>query len=428
MQDELKERHDIRDLIDELRNIVKEGRDTKCDQELRKKLSAVESITNQLRSQLRDSQHRICELEASNDVLKEKATRAETARSGSDEDLRRAKARFVEEARQNTLRLQETDDDVCFLENMLDEMEDRARGAEQDQGWLEHQLALCSQHIQELLGEISDQQKVRQQIEDNATTAFLRGSSLNKWVTRKTQEELAKAKAKEASLLIEVVELKEQIGNSDKAEASEKPNIESGIASQGGECPSDDVVVGNTASLSTISHDDPRLYMTPGGVLEDMFRALSNKEPNLRVLSEFLGIRNIVIVTPAEFVWASCPDTGHFVKPALFHGKGGKWQDAKLKSIKRLQKQGPTEVIPYFSGAYYYVGTYTVGEAEHMNVEEFERLPEKTQRGVVGSSGKPTEYGSLRELYLGGKLSALKFPVRRTGFNSKLNRYLRQNA
>ena len=89
----------------------------------------------------------------------------------------------------------------------------------------------------------------------------------------------------------------------------------------------------------------------------------------------------MVIVEPEHFVWANCPDTAFFVKPALFHGKGGKWQDSKLKSIRRLQKQGVTgvEIVPHFSGAYYYVGTYTVGEAEPMSAEQFEKLPEKVR-------------------------------------------------
>ena len=89
----------------------------------------------------------------------------------------------------------------------------------------------------------------------------------------------------------------------------------------------------------------------------------------------------MVIVEPEHFVWANCPDTAFFVKPALFHGKGGKWQDSKLKSIRRLQKQGVTgvEIVPHFSGAYYYVGTYTVGEAEPMSAEQFEQLPEKVR-------------------------------------------------
>lgn len=89
----------------------------------------------------------------------------------------------------------------------------------------------------------------------------------------------------------------------------------------------------------------------------------------------------MVIVEPADFVWVSCPDSAYFVKPALFHGKGGKWQDSKLKSIRRLQKQDATgvEIVPHFSGAYYYVGTYTVGEAEPMSAEQFEQLPEKVR-------------------------------------------------
>ncbi|EPS93252.1 hypothetical protein FOMPIDRAFT_87449 [Fomitopsis schrenkii] len=138
----------------------------------------------------------------------------------------------------------------------------------------------------------------------------------------------------------------------------------------------------------------------------------------------------MVIVGPSHFVWASCPDTAYFVKPALYHGKGGKWQDSKLKSIKRLQKQGAmgVEIVPHFSGAYYYVGTYTVGEAEPMSAEQFEQLPEKAQRGIVESSGKPVEFESLRVLYLSGKLLAIRFPVRRIGFNPQLHRYLRLNA
>ncbi|TFY67523.1 hypothetical protein EVJ58_g1573 [Rhodofomes roseus] len=398
LREQLNERVEAQTLVNDLRDLVEKVRDAEHNRELRE---SVNRLNDQLHSQLNEKQQRLVELEA----------------------------RFEEKFKQACAHLGERDDDICFLERKLSEMGERAKLAEREQQWTEQQLASCSRYVQELLGEIADVtqvgidnhsltwcaeaiviQKAQQSLGEKASSAFLRGSRLNK----------------EVSLLIEIAELRRQAEQRAlPGESSQIPCIGNVIVCAD-EPPRDSVF--RTQSTVRQNDDDPRLYMTPGGVLEDMFRALSSKAPDPQAIKEILGIKNIVIVTPADFVWASCPDTGHFVKAALFRTKGDKWQDTKLKFIKRLQKRGPTEIIPYFSGAYYYVGTYTVGEAEAMNAVDFEGLPEKTQQEVISSSGKPTEWGSLRELYLCGKLSALRFPVQRTGFNSPLHQYLRQNA
>ncbi|KAH9843553.1 uncharacterized protein C8Q71DRAFT_728929 [Rhodofomes roseus] len=421
LREQLNERVEAQTLVNDLRDLVEKVRDAEHNRELRE---SVNRLNDQLHSQLNEKQQRLVELEASNDALK-------TTRARLEETLIRDKARFEEKFKQACAHLGERDDDICFLERKLSEMGERAKLAEREQQWTEQQLASCSRYVQELLGEIADvTQKAQQSLGEKASSAFLRGSRLNKWVTQRTlqitQENLEAVKSREVSLLIEIAELRRQAEQRAlPGESSQIPCIGNVIVCAD-EPPRDSVF--RTQSTVRQNDDDPRLYMTPGGVLEDMFRALSSKAPDPQAIKEILGIKNIVIVTPADFVWASCPDTGHFVKAALFRTKGDKWQDTKLKFIKRLQKRGPTEIIPYFSGAYYYVGTYTVGEAEAMNAVDFEGLPEKTQQEVISSSGKPTEWGSLRELYLCGKLSALRFPVQRTGFNSPLHQYLRQNA
>ncbi|KZT67031.1 hypothetical protein DAEQUDRAFT_427985 [Daedalea quercina L-15889] len=78
--------------------------------------------------------------------------------------------------------------------------------------------------------------------------------------------------------------------------------------------------------------------MTPGGILEDMFRALSSKTPDPIAIKEVLGIRNVAVVIPTEVVWVSCPDTAYFMKPALYHGKGDKWQGSKLRASLKTQE------------------------------------------------------------------------------------------
>ncbi|KZT67032.1 hypothetical protein DAEQUDRAFT_427932 [Daedalea quercina L-15889] len=212
LKSELDEWHSLRDVTRELRDLLRDGR----DHGLREQLSAMENINGMLRAQLQEEQRRVSAAELCNESLQSETLSSNGARLDLEETLLRNE--------RISMRLKEADDIVRFLESRLDEMEERARVAEREQEWTEQQLVYSSQYVKDLLVEISSLRTIQQGLEKDAPSAFCRGLRLNTDLLDRAQGELVRAKAREVTLLLEVVDLKDRLKHEPKLEC-QQPRI-----------------------------------------------------------------------------------------------------------------------------------------------------------------------------------------------------------
>ncbi|KAH9950179.1 hypothetical protein B0H21DRAFT_28157 [Amylocystis lapponica] len=137
------------------------------------------------------------------------------------------------------------------------------------------------------------------------------------------------------------------------------------------------------------------------------------------------NIRSIWVITEGDLVWETCPDAAYIARAAQRIQSEGICKPCRNKAMDRLRTQGQNELIAHLSGAYYYLGTYTIGDPGKFGPEEFERLPKNVREGVISSTGTSfSRCKELREKLCSGEVTTLKFPVRKVGRNSKLSAYL----
>ncbi|EPS93253.1 hypothetical protein FOMPIDRAFT_1056145 [Fomitopsis schrenkii] len=263
LRSDLTQRQDLREVVDELRELVHRGNHNERVEELQKRLSALEHINRHLRTEVHEER----------------------------QHSREVKVHFSAESERLGTRIEEADGDNEFLNTVLDQMEERIKLVERQQKWTEEQLASCSAYVKELLAEISLLRDVQQNLQKDVLTAFARGSRLNKEARDRTRAELVEAKARETSLLNENADLKREL-------LTQRSVLESGKQTNiGGNNESTEDVRGTLVTQSSLYHprpnaamdeEDPRLYMTPGGVLEDMFRGLSSKAPDPVAINQVL--------------------------------------------------------------------------------------------------------------------------------------------
>lgn len=136
-----------------------------------------------------------------------------------------------------------------------------------------------------------------------------------------------------------------------------------------------------------------------------------------------------------RFIWHLCPETGYFIAPehTLSVSIQVPYQDDPLPHAPRNRT---IELFcqPLSFGAVWYTGRYEVGKAEMMQPDEYKLLPEEVgrtavrgivvdmidcpqiQQYVVEKTSSSLEHWALQEKYLGGQMTALRYPVRRVGY------------
>lgn len=417
-------------LREEIQSLLRlRGReDQKQLDRLQKKLMEAEVNKAGLRQQLTEARNALCEAISQREQLIVEYGQACEGKESLLDEVKAVKANSEIERDAFIKQLAEVEQSLASTNAQLDDMHEYTITLQKDQEWYEKELTQSCETISTLLRELSEQEEVCRRSQDELAAARTRGSGLNRWLLHSTQADLGRVQERntvlEAELAQVVDELSEcrielaRLGSLHEKNAQNAP-LFNGSGT--------DEILCETCASGSVTQDS-QFSVAPEGTMENIFRALSSRLPDLEDVRKIFDIRSIGIVTADEFIWAQCPDLAFFVKPAQILGKNGAWKGCGNKSIKRLQKEGAAELIPHFSGAYYYVGSYTVGKQERLTLQEFEQLPEKVQRHLIMSSGKPSKYHELREMYFSGRLTAFKFSVRRVGFNSKLHERLRQLA
>ncbi|EED80823.1 predicted protein [Postia placenta Mad-698-R] len=144
-----------------------------------------------------------------------------------------------------------------------------------------------------------------------------------------------------------------------------------------------------------------------------------------------IGLRRLA----DRFMWHLCPETGYFIAPehTLPVNVQVPYKDDPLPHAPRKRT---IELFcqPLSFGAVWYTGRYEVGNAETMQPDEYKLLPEEVgrtaihgivvdmvdcpqiQQYVVEKTSSSLEHWALQDKYLGGQMTALRYPVRRVGY------------
>ncbi|CCM00282.1 uncharacterized protein FIBRA_02312 [Fibroporia radiculosa] len=342
-------------------------------------LRAMQTINAELREQITQTRRSLSEALANNENLSRQLENALRSESAIMDQSAKTQSDCNYIRLQLSQQLTEADEFSRFLGEQVDELLDDLRLARREQEWADALLNTSSQQVSELLGELSEQETARQKLEEKVINASTRASAMNRWLLNATRKDLEQSEARYDALTTEMSSLREQLSECEVEIATLRSTK---CNTQTIDELSNDMPV-STAMSTSCSGDPAQPSMSTGAIsshtiMEDMFPALSGRQPDLGHIKKQLGIRNICVVVPDDFVWVSCPDAAFFVKPLHCQGKGtNMWKICKNKSVKRLQRESSYELVPYFSGAYYYVGSYSIGEAERLSIDEFEQLPEK---------------------------------------------------
>ncbi|KAI0938898.1 hypothetical protein AcV5_000467 [Taiwanofungus camphoratus] len=376
---------DVRTVL-ETRNQEAETRSHEL-QLLRDELQAVQSTNKELRVGLDQSRQALAETSTQNEIMSRELSKTRTSLLSLRKELGDSKADLKKMRNQFISELAQADELYHILEAQFHEMEKDMHRAQKESDWTEKELATSCSYIADILSELAEQHVIQNTLQEEVSVAFTRGSNMNKWLLRTTQKDLEDSLSREAILAKELAECQSQLSAAKTEEESLtlQSNLQTGTektvgdaSSSAARVDSDKDVVYSKSQTSGASGLDPALCAEiHGTAVEDMFTPFATKAPNLEEVRRDLGIRSIFVALPDDLVWVECPNTAYFVKSTQRLGKGNNWKACKNKSVKRLQKGGTTEIILHASGAFYYTGTYVVGDAEKLCLADFEKLPEK---------------------------------------------------
>lgn len=134
-------------------------------------------------------------------------------------------------------------------------------------------------------------------------------------------------------------------------------------------------------------------------------------------LRRLAGCIDMHFVRRDRFMWHLCPETGYFIAPehTLPVNVQVPYKDDPLPHAPRKRT---IELFcqPLSFGAVWYTGRYEVGNAETMQPDEYKLLPEEIQQYVVEKTSSSLSHSALQDKYLGGQMTALRYPVRRVGY------------
>ncbi|KAL6304121.1 hypothetical protein BKA93DRAFT_785148 [Sparassis latifolia] len=156
--------------------------------------------------------------------------------------------------------------------------------------------------------------------------------------------------------------------------------------------------------------------------VETMFVPFATQAVSLAIIQKTLSAADVCITCAQDLVWVNCPDDAFFVKAAQCLAKENELKACRNKAMKRLQQQAKCELILHVSGAFYYVGTYNVGQQEKLSREEYDALPHPVQNTLISSSCHSASLQpELRAMYSTGRVTGLKYPLRRVRYNHALH-------
>ncbi|KAL6304118.1 hypothetical protein BKA93DRAFT_852075 [Sparassis latifolia] len=152
---------------------------------------------------------------------------------------------------------------------------------------------------------------------------------------------------------------------------------------------------------------------------------------------EALGFKACAIssLKPRGLLWDDFPGHPFYVRTSQRLTQDKTWKPHTDVQISQLQERGMIELVTDIAGVQYYLGTYTLGRGEILDMEDFKAMPSTLQDSLIRKSisGKQMRKDgnyqeTVRQMYYSGQISAIKFPFQRVGYNTAFHDRLVQFA
>ncbi|GBE79042.1 hypothetical protein SCP_0202390 [Sparassis crispa] len=150
-----------------------------------------------------------------------------------------------------------------------------------------------------------------------------------------------------------------------------------------------------------------------------------------------LGFKACAIssLKPRGLLWDDFPGHPFYVRTSQRLTQDKTWKPHTDVQISQLQERGKIELVTDIAGVQYYLGTYTLGRGEILDMEDFKAMPSTPQDSLIRKSisGKQMRKDgnyqeTVRQMYYSGQISAIKFPFQRVGYNTAFHDRLVQFA